>query len=173
MEHVNDRNRRAPETLSAGSLTLNPLYKEVKTRLTRGLANGEWKPGEAIPSETRLAERFGAQPVDGGSTDVVAAVLAATRGVGADAVLLTLASDSDDPAHHAAAMSRQRGRIVLVGVTGLHLRREDDGRVEGNGLLVVMGTAQEDPNRRSAKPCSCRNARRRSSNGPPKSSWAS
>lgn len=59
MEHVNDRNRRAPDALSAGSLTLNPLYKEVKTRLTRGLANGEWKPGEAIPSETRLAERFG------------------------------------------------------------------------------------------------------------------
>jgi GntR family transcriptional regulator len=58
MEHVNDRSRRASETLSAGSLTLNPLYKEVKTRLTRGLANGEWKPGEAIPSETRLAERF-------------------------------------------------------------------------------------------------------------------
>ena len=58
MEHVNDRTRRASEALSTGSLTLNPLYKEVKTRLTRGLASGEWKPGEAIPSETRLAERF-------------------------------------------------------------------------------------------------------------------
>ena len=46
------------DTLAAGSLTFNPLYKEVKTRLTRGLAAGEWKPGEAIPSESRLAERF-------------------------------------------------------------------------------------------------------------------
>ena len=46
------------ETLAAGSLTFNPLYKEVKIRLTRGLAAGEWKPGEAIPSETRLSERF-------------------------------------------------------------------------------------------------------------------
>src|SRR5205085_12611880 len=34
------------------------LYKEVKIRLTRGLAAGEWKAGEAIPSESRLAERF-------------------------------------------------------------------------------------------------------------------
>jgi GntR family transcriptional regulator len=46
------------DTLAAGSLTFNPLYKEVKIRLTRGLAGGEWKPGEAIPSEARLAERF-------------------------------------------------------------------------------------------------------------------
>lgn len=46
------------DTLAAGGVTLNPLYKEVKIRLTRGLAAGEWKPGEAIPSESRLAERF-------------------------------------------------------------------------------------------------------------------
>ena len=48
-----------PDAFAAGGLTLNPLYKEVKTRLTRGLASGEWKPGEAIPSEARLSERFG------------------------------------------------------------------------------------------------------------------
>src|SRR5215213_9509515 len=46
------------DTLAAGGLTFNPLYKEVKIRLTRGLATGEWKPGEAIPSESKLAERF-------------------------------------------------------------------------------------------------------------------
>src|SRR6476661_10875691 len=46
------------DTLTAGSPTFNPLYKEVKIRLTRGLAAGEWKPGAAIPSESRLAERF-------------------------------------------------------------------------------------------------------------------
>jgi len=47
------------DTLVAGSVTFSPLYKEVKARLTRGLAAGEWKSGLAIPSETRLAERFG------------------------------------------------------------------------------------------------------------------
>ena len=49
---------RMADTLAAGSLTFNPLYKEVKIRLTRALAAGEWKPGEAIPSESRLAEHF-------------------------------------------------------------------------------------------------------------------
>ena len=47
------------DTLAAGSVTFSPLYKEVKARLTRGLAAGEWLPGQAIPSESRLAERFG------------------------------------------------------------------------------------------------------------------
>lgn len=54
-----DRNHRITESLASAGLTLSPLYKEVKTRLTRGLAAGEWKAGEAIPSESRLAERFG------------------------------------------------------------------------------------------------------------------
>ncbi len=45
-------------SLAAGSPTLNPLYKEVKIRLTRSLVAGEWKPGEAIPSEIELAARF-------------------------------------------------------------------------------------------------------------------
>ena len=36
-----------------------PLYKEVKRRLTESLGTGEWKPGEAIPAEPRLAQRFG------------------------------------------------------------------------------------------------------------------
>ena len=49
---------RIVETLSSGGIAASPLYKEVKARLTRGLAAGEWKPGEAIPSETRLAHRF-------------------------------------------------------------------------------------------------------------------
>lgn len=35
-----------------------PLYKEVKQSLTRELAGGEWRPGEALPSESALAQRF-------------------------------------------------------------------------------------------------------------------
>src|SRR5690349_17865968 len=35
-----------------------PLYKDVKRRLTDALTHGEWKPGEAIPAERRLAERY-------------------------------------------------------------------------------------------------------------------
>lgn len=39
--------------------TFSPLYRQIKALITRGLQGGEWKPGEAIPSENRLAARFG------------------------------------------------------------------------------------------------------------------
>lgn len=42
----------------AGNITPNPLYKEVKSRITRELASGVWKPGDSIPSESRLARDF-------------------------------------------------------------------------------------------------------------------
>ena len=35
-----------------------PLYKDVKRQLMEALTRAEWKPGEAIPSERRLADRF-------------------------------------------------------------------------------------------------------------------
>jgi len=37
----------------------SPLYKEVKRVLTQSLAQGEWSPGQALPSEARLAQRYG------------------------------------------------------------------------------------------------------------------
>ncbi|HJV63905.1 MAG TPA: GntR family transcriptional regulator [Albitalea sp.] len=36
----------------------SPLYQQIKTLLVRSLQSGEWKPGEAIPSEMELAARF-------------------------------------------------------------------------------------------------------------------
>src|SRR5450631_410590 len=36
-----------------------PLYREVKRQLMEAMSSGEWKPGEAIPAERRLAERYG------------------------------------------------------------------------------------------------------------------
>lgn len=36
-----------------------PLYKEVKRQLTQSLAESEWQPGVALPSETRLGARYG------------------------------------------------------------------------------------------------------------------
>jgi GntR family transcriptional regulator len=36
-----------------------PLYREVKRQMMEALAGGEWKPGDAIPPERRLAERYG------------------------------------------------------------------------------------------------------------------
>ena len=36
-----------------------PLYKELKRQMMETLTRGEWKPGEAIPSERRLSGRYG------------------------------------------------------------------------------------------------------------------
>lgn len=48
-------------TKSAVSLapSFRPLYDQIKILITQSLIAGEWKPGEAIPSETELAVRFG------------------------------------------------------------------------------------------------------------------
>lgn len=36
----------------------SPLYQQIKALLLQSLDRGEWKPGEAIPSEFELASRF-------------------------------------------------------------------------------------------------------------------
>jgi GntR family transcriptional regulator len=36
-----------------------PLYQEVKRKISDVVGRGDWKPGETIPSEKRLAERYG------------------------------------------------------------------------------------------------------------------
>lgn len=77
-------------------------------------------------SRSELARRFGATAVElGNNEDPLAAVERFTRGRGADAVLITAATKSDEPVAQAAAMCRKRGRIVLVGVAGLKLNRAD------------------------------------------------
>ncbi len=43
---------------SEGTPAFSPLYQQIKTLLMRGLQAGEWRPGEAIPSEMELAGRF-------------------------------------------------------------------------------------------------------------------
>ena len=40
------------------SPAFSPLYQQIKTLMTRSLRVGEWRPGEAIPSEMELAARF-------------------------------------------------------------------------------------------------------------------
>jgi GntR family transcriptional regulator len=43
----------------AATPSFRPLYEQIKILLTQSLVAGEWKPGEAIPSELDLASRFG------------------------------------------------------------------------------------------------------------------
>jgi len=73
-----------------------------------------------------LARQFGAQIVDlSAGADPVVAGLAFSNGHGVDAVVIAAATKGSDPVRQAAQMSRKRGRLVLVGVTGLELNRAD------------------------------------------------
>ncbi|HYK21217.1 MAG TPA: bi-domain-containing oxidoreductase, partial [Pyrinomonadaceae bacterium] len=47
-----------------------------------------------------------------------------TRGHGADAVLITAATDSNQPVELAARVSRLKGRVIVVGVTGMNIPRQ-------------------------------------------------
>ncbi len=76
------------------------------------------------PSRVDLGRHFGAETVGIGE-DAVRAAAAFSRGRGVDGVLLTVATESNVPVSEAARMCRKRGRIVLVGVTGLKLQRSD------------------------------------------------
>lgn len=71
-----------------------------------------------------LARSFGAQTVDlSRGEDPLKAAEAFSHGRGVDGVLITASTKSSEPVMQAAAMCRKRGRIVLVGVTGLELSR--------------------------------------------------
>lgn len=46
-----------PARTTSGA-AFSPLYQQIKALLLQSLDRGEWKPGEAIPSEVDLAARF-------------------------------------------------------------------------------------------------------------------
>lgn len=72
-----------------------------------------------------LANKMGAKAFLASSVDVVTIVESLTNGVGADAVIITASTKSNEVISQAAHMSRKRGRIILIGVIGLELNRAD------------------------------------------------
>ena len=44
--------------MSQESPTFSPLYRQIKALILQALEQGEWRPGQAIPSEQELAARF-------------------------------------------------------------------------------------------------------------------
>ena len=73
-----------------------------------------------------MANGFGVTAVNPGKgVDPVKFVEDATSGIGADGVLITASAKTDEVIHQACLMSRKRGRIILVGVIGLNMRRDD------------------------------------------------
>ncbi len=100
------------------------------------------------PAKLALARQFGAETIDvSGGQDPVAAASAFSRGRGMDAVIITASTKSNEPVHQAALMCRKRGRIVLVGVTGLELSRADFYEKELSfQVSCSYGPGRYDPN---------------------------
>ena len=73
-----------------------------------------------------LARRFRAETVDlSKGEDPISKGLAFSKEQGVDGAIIAASTKSNEPIHQAAQMCRKRGRIVLVGVTGLELSRAD------------------------------------------------
>jgi len=78
------------------------------------------------PQRLEMARKFGAFTVNPSvGDDLVMRAVDFSRGRGVDAVIITASTESSEPVSLAAEMCRKRGRIVLVGVTGLKLSRQD------------------------------------------------
>ncbi|MDZ4148567.1 MAG: bi-domain-containing oxidoreductase [Flavobacteriaceae bacterium] len=73
-----------------------------------------------------LAKQWGIHTINpAAGDDPVKTVMDKTNGVGADGVIITASTKSNDVISQAAQMSRKRGRIILVGVIGLNLSRAE------------------------------------------------
>ena len=95
-----------------------------------------------------LAQRFGVETVDlTAGVDPVSAAQRFSRWRGVDAVMITASTKSSEPVHQATQMCRKRGRIVLVGVTGLELSRADFYEKELSfQVSCSYGPGRYDPN---------------------------
>ena len=76
-------------------------------------------------NKLKLAKKFGAQTLNLNSkVEPSKFVKDLTTGIGCDAVFIATATDSNSPIEEAASMCRAKGRIVLIGIAGLNLRRD-------------------------------------------------
>ena len=76
-------------------------------------------------NKCNIAKSYGATTVNPLEDDVVQVINNQTNMIGADAVIITAATKSNDVISQAANISRKKGRIILVGVVGLDINRAD------------------------------------------------
>ena len=74
-------------------------------------------------SRVALALELGADKASLSCETSAKEIEAWTRGHGADAVLITAATDSNQPIELAASVSRLKGRVIVVGMTGMDIPR--------------------------------------------------
>ena len=119
-----------------GIRLLNPTMGETVVVIGLGLiglltaqmliANGCSVIGVDIDNDKlELAKKWGVIPFNPKEVDVVKFVESTTNNIGADAVIITASTKSNEIISQSARMCRKRGRIILVGVIGLELSRAE------------------------------------------------
>lgn len=99
------------------------------------------------PQRLLLAKEFGAEVLDINKQNLLLEAHNFSRGIGIDATIITASTDSDDVINDAAKISRKRARIVLVGVSGLKLSREEFYKKEITfQVSSSYGPGRYDPN---------------------------
>ncbi len=96
------------------------------------------------PARAKLALEMGA---DVAVSEILEdAVRGFTDGYGADAVIVTASSKSSAPPNQAAEISRMKGRVVMVGLTGMEIDREPYYKRELDlRLSMSYGPGRHDP----------------------------
>ncbi|MFD0863131.1 bi-domain-containing oxidoreductase [Sungkyunkwania multivorans] len=78
------------------------------------------------PDRLQIAKELGADIViDPTKDDLVKTVTDHTGGHGTDAVIFTAATASSEPLSQAFKACKKKGRVILVGVSGMEIKRED------------------------------------------------
>ncbi|MBA4760833.1 bi-domain-containing oxidoreductase [Sphingomonas sp.] len=96
------------------------------------------------PGRAKLALEMGADVAVSDALDD--AVRGFTDGYGADAVIVTASSKSSTPPNQAAEISRMKGRVVMVGLTGMEIDREPFYKRELDlRLSMSYGPGRHDP----------------------------
>lgn len=73
-----------------------------------------------------IAKEYGAELIINPSReDVVSTITNWSDGYGADAVLFTAATGSSEPLSQSFQMCKKKGKVILVGVVGMEIKRED------------------------------------------------
>ncbi|MCB9263173.1 MAG: bi-domain-containing oxidoreductase [Flavobacteriales bacterium] len=95
-----------------------------------------------------IAKQLGAEAVlNPNIEDIVKKVEAISNGHGADAVIFTAATSSSEPLSTAFKMCKRKGRVVLVGVSGMEINRGDIYKKELDFLISTSyGPGRYDDN---------------------------
>lgn len=93
-----------------------------------------------------LAARLGCDHCSLSNDQSLLEVQAFTRGYGADAVLITAATQSDEPVQLAMQFTRKRGTVVIVGTVGMNIPRNPFFEKEINfRISCSYGPGRYDP----------------------------